>query len=259
MVRRIALLISSGNLNVPGYRHLPGTAMDVKNWRNYLMSPLGGTWIDNDEIRCFYEPNLGTIRSFLHTYKDDYVLMLFSGHGGEESTGRGGVRERIVCLNGNELSVPARDICPVNFGTAIFDCCRTFDEDMVAMEKFGLANNRATALDESQMSYFATLRSRNLRNAFQGALECAPRGVVQMCACDSNQAAQERHDRNINGGVYSTLLLKAAQQWRRTTSVNSVCYTDMAHRFAADVIHRYAAKQTPQYLSPDIRHPFAVN
>lgn len=97
------------------------------------------------------------------------------------------------------------------------------------------------------------------RNVFQIALERDSGGVVQMCACESGQAAQERHDRNINGGVYSTLLLKGALQWKRTASDDSVYYTDMAHRFAATVIHRYAARQTPQYLSPDIRHPFAVN
>lgn len=258
MVRRMALLISSGNLNVPGYEHLPGTAMDVKNWRDYLMSPLGGEWIDRDEIQCFYEPDLETIRAFLQAYKDDYVLMLFSGHGGEAPIGRGGALERIVCLNRNELSVPAREICPLNLGTAIFDCCRTSDEDTASIEKLGFANDRMIAVNESRLNYFTQLRNRNLRNVFQRALETDPRGVVQMCACSSNETAKERHERGMNGGVYSTLLIKGAQLWNRTSSPEPVYYTDDAHAFAKRMIPRYASGQHPEYIPQDRHHPFAV-
>ena len=258
MVRRMALLISSGNLNVAGYEDLPGTAMDVENWKAYLMSPLGGEWIDRDEIQRFYEPDLETIRAFLRAYKDDYVLVLFSGHGGEDPIGRGGACERIVCLNRNELAVPAQEICPINFGTAIFDCCRTTDEDTVSMEKLGFANDRMIALNESRSNNFTQLRNRNLRNVFQMALETDPTGIVQMCACSSNETAMERHDRGMNGGVYSTLLINGARRWNRTSSAEPVYYTDDAHAFAERMIPRYASGQHPEYIPQDCRHPFAV-
>ena len=48
MAKRFAIIIESSD--VKGLRDLPGARQDAENWRSFLMSDLGGAWIDKVEI-----------------------------------------------------------------------------------------------------------------------------------------------------------------------------------------------------------------
>jgi hypothetical protein len=59
---------------------LPGTALDIRNFKNYLLSPRGGAWLEC-EIVVLTDPDLNTAYRTVCQTTVDYLLVYFSGHG----------------------------------------------------------------------------------------------------------------------------------------------------------------------------------
>ncbi len=67
---------------------LKGPINDVKNWKEYLNSPLGGSWSDS-EIKILPTSNSAVLHHYLaEGIKDecDYIFFVFSGHGGFDTS-----------------------------------------------------------------------------------------------------------------------------------------------------------------------------
>jgi len=75
---RRAIIISSPD---EGGNFLPGTLLDPVNVTNYLCSPRGGSWYD-EEIILLDDPDWRTALSIVYNTVADYLLIYFTGHGG---------------------------------------------------------------------------------------------------------------------------------------------------------------------------------
>ena len=78
-MKRRAFLIG-GNYQEPG-NSLSGVGPDIAAWKQYLMSPCGGSWAE-DEILDLSGDSKDNIVSMLQVGRTvDYSLVCFSGHG----------------------------------------------------------------------------------------------------------------------------------------------------------------------------------
>lgn len=79
-VRRIALIIGdSGGAS----EHLPGVELDVKSYKNFLMSSFGGNWRKN-EIIILLNKSIYFIKNLISSVKGkkyDFAFVVFTGHG----------------------------------------------------------------------------------------------------------------------------------------------------------------------------------
>lgn len=83
MILRKALLISAPGCACPGAR----SNSDLQTTRNFLLSPRGGAWAD-DEIVVLENPTLDNIIACVRTMRADYTITYFSGDSFSDSTGR---------------------------------------------------------------------------------------------------------------------------------------------------------------------------
>jgi hypothetical protein len=240
---RYALLIDGSNIN--GEKHLPGAEKDVAAMREYLMSPVGGSWHD-DEIEIINQKPLKLIKLKLICHDKDFCLVYFSGHGSEEEKG-----VPTVCLNDNEKDVPVQALHPIGeYGIVITDCCRgngqeTLNEN-VGNENFAIR----TACDVNEAS--RDLWDRALKKYID---ENKSQGIVEMLSCSYNEDANETYLPDAHG-YYSYELIQAAKDWYENVESNSCLTTLEIHRAIYDYMVRQG--QHPCYTPKKLEYPFAV-
>ena len=76
MIRRAILISDNGGVD----NDIPATKEDVKNYRDFLMSSIGGAW-ENSEIEPHRNPAHNIINNF-RNYEYDYTITMISSHGG---------------------------------------------------------------------------------------------------------------------------------------------------------------------------------
>lgn len=81
MVRRAVIIASPLIEDQRGY--LPGVGMDVVNYKAFLTSPVGGSWLSN-EIIVLKNPTGLQIKQAMNSIRADYVFTAYSGHGGTD-------------------------------------------------------------------------------------------------------------------------------------------------------------------------------
>lgn len=261
-MKRKAILIESSN--VSGQSYLPGAAVDIKNWKNFLLSDLGGAWIEG-EILQLNKPAASVVANLLNNHSDHYCFVAFSGHGCDGH----------VTLNDGE------QMCPLSFltprgpkGALLVDSCRgLFESEIysfstrtaVAANEFNVGRRvvlnakrgvetkfgSATPLTLESV-YYSGLITSGHRNLWHSSLSGSPQGVVKMLACSVGQAAGE--DPN-SGGYYTSLLLQSADLWQTNSSRNSVHTTKQAHDHA---VNKLIQQQKPEYSPSNVAFPFAV-
>lgn len=112
-MKRRALLIGNS-------RGLAGVKRDIANFQAFLMGRYGGAW-RRDEIETMMNPTLADLKSKLSVIKaerNDFVIVMFSGHGGYERTTVLEINGQPEVIDDTELmGLAPRQI-------SIFDCCR---------------------------------------------------------------------------------------------------------------------------------------
>ncbi len=269
MAKRFAIIIESGN--VKGLRDLPGARQDAENWRSFLMSDLGGAWIDKVEICVVNKPKIASIQTLLRQHANDYVFLAFSGHGFEECNSSLKKSVPKICLNDDEQSVDVDLISPASFGTAVFDSCRGVENvrahisianESVALNKT-IFFSQKTAMDSlPRMLNAANTNSQTVKQLFLRRLDCKQiYDVVRMYSCSSNESAEDFEGDANAGGYYTTFLLRGAKAWqekRRNIQYYDVYTTKQAHDFACEAMRERNPQQHPEY-SPDWQsYPFAI-
>lgn len=134
-MKRQALLIG----NTQG---LQGVAVDIQRMTSFLQSSTGGAWYGH-EIKTMLSPSkrdlLNTIAQ-LRGQGNDYVIALFTGHGGHR-------RQTILEINGNGETIGEADLLSISKKQlSIFDCCRVVQDERV-LKSYAL--DSATLLRES--------------------------------------------------------------------------------------------------------------
>jgi hypothetical protein len=180
MVKRILLLGNDDGL--------PGVKVDMQKYRKFFKSPWGGEWMDYEIIERL-NIKKSTLETELATLKGlrlDYLIVIFSGHGGEnrgtylEINASGeSIHENIL------LSLASRQI-------NVHDCCRSYPEE--------ITKSVVNLLERKAFSAVNT-RERYERRIMQAAPQ-----QLRLYACSIGEYSYDTSD----GGVYSKHLIASS-------------------------------------------------
>ena len=230
-MQKRAFLIG-GNYQRPD-NSLSGVGSDIAAWKQYLMSPYGGSWAE-DEILDLSGRSKDNIVSMLQVGRTiDYSLVCFSGHG-YLTKDRLGFNMTMTLINDvDEMS--ERELNPGSpWCMQVFDCCRKGPEN----EKVGFSNE---ALNKS-VQY-------NTRILFENEMLKCERGLVKVYAVGEDEEADDERS-------FSRVLMAVSKE-KVGSSTNGVLHIDEAVRFANDEM---PPQQNPVYRGGRRLHhfPFAV-
>lgn len=241
MLRRKALIIGSpGKSGTKEF--LQGVALDLDNYRDYLFSPIGGYWQQN-EVVVMRDPSLQEVVMELSRLTADYALLVFSGHGYH---------------NGSTTVFDLRDDKEIKIDqfrnrvhkqTIIADCCR----------KLTVVVNEAKFLVEA-LALGRGLNSDRCRAYYDELIEESGRGAkggeeVVLYACGVDETATDLSNR---GGAYSSSLIEVAENWAqdqlRSLNQNIISKDFLsvisAHAKAEVEVRNRRYRQTPQIERP---------
>jgi hypothetical protein len=248
MNRKCIIVINPGETGASNYAE--GVFQDIKNYKNFLKSPLGGLWYEH-EIETITRPTLSDLIGKLKAQSyADYFLFIFCGHGYYSNS----KRETMLELRlGEEMAESlARSICKKQ--AMILDCCR---------ERHGLVSEILESFSAKAANMYPALNPADCRIYFDKHLAKCPEELVVMYGCEIGQRAG---DNTQKGGVYSYCLLDGAEDWWKNSKINtsinidilSVC--DAHNRAVPLVIKERGEKQKPAITKPRTEpyFPFAV-
>lgn len=230
-MQRRAFLIG-GNYQRPD-NSLSGVGSDISAWKQYLMSPYGGSWAE-DEILDLSGRSKDNIVSMLQVGRTiDYSLVCFSGHG-YLTKDRLGFNMTMTLINDvDEMS--ERELNPGSpWCMQVFDCCRK-----------GLENEKVAFSNEALNASF----QHNTRALFENELLKCERGLVTVYAADEGEGAADERS-------FSRVLMGVSKD-KVGASTNGVLHIDEAVRFANAEM---PPQQNPVYKGGRRLHhfPFAV-
>jgi len=180
MKKRILLI---GNTN-----GLTGVKVDIENYKAFFLSPYGGYWNDS-EIKVLLNPNKGDLLVELNWLKKldlDYLIVIFSGHGGQE-------RETVLEINNNLESINEsllKNLAKRQLN--IFDCCRSFSESLVKGN-----------LNELKLKHNLI---RNTREKYEKRIIESDLGQISLYACSIGETARD----TSKGGLYSSNFIECS-------------------------------------------------
>lgn len=248
-MKRKALIIGTPGDGVHS-KMLPGVDVDLANYRDYLMSPLGGAWTQ-EEIVVLQSPTATHLKEQLSELRRaDYAFVSFSGHGGYNNV----TQSTHIELGPNQLFDSRQMLHGAPRQTVILDCCR---------ERYTPALVKSLVERASIESYAEGLDRKKCREMFDRHLEkCLP-AVIVLNACDINETAG---DDPTLGGIYSSSIIKSAAEFskeiRRTNRSNGAILDvpDAHGRAATKVRNEHGGRQNPTISQPRVStyFPFAV-
>ncbi|MCL2805048.1 MAG: caspase family protein [Treponema sp.] len=189
-MKKSALLIA----NTDG---LAGTKKDLDNFASFLRSENGGLWRPDEIGAPLYNPSRSLILDTINKMKllkYDYVIVLFSGHGGQK-------RETVIEINGRGehiMESELKDIAPRQL--SIFDCCRVQTQQRL----------RDSIMNKSTM-YFSSVSEilENIRNNYNNRIMQSMRQQVALYSCSIGQSSYDTNE----GAIYLNNLLDTANKF----------------------------------------------
>lgn len=246
MTRKALIISNPGEQGAENY--CEGVLTDVKNYQNFLTSPIGGLW-STSEITSMPRPSVAEVEeeaAKLLTY--DYSLVVFSGHGGYSTK----LQSTILELRKNQEIDSAKLRQSSGRQTMILDCCREKCDALPTLIE--LAEKLARARPR--------INPQDCRRYYDKRIEECAEELIVMYACATGQRAGDSE----KGGAYSHYLIDGAQQWADTnrcdTSKNySILSAVQAHETAIPKVKNLRGdRQTPQIEKPrsEPYFPFCV-
>ena len=223
-MKRRALLIGNS-------RGLAGVKRDIANFQAFLMGRYGGAW-RRGEIETMMNPTLADLKSKLSVIKaerNDFVIVMFSGHGGYERT-------TVLEINGqNEIIDDTELLGLAPRQISIFDCCRAV---------CGYQEEREMLVERKLFSVTDSIDT--IRHRYDSRIMQAIPQQGRLYACKIGQCAHDHEDGS--GAYYLNNLLKHA------------CTISQAYGLVGDV-HEEAAESTKTEVmiyENDIQEPVCV-
>jgi len=249
MLSRRAILIGNNRgYNAPTF--LKGVDKDLINYNNFLMSDIGGKWLQS-EIKIMYNQNRREILNAINNCYEDYSFVVFSGHGFINSNDN----LTYICVKDNYITEDELNTDLIK-QTLILDCCRE-----VSYEGIGFTGESFEKGDP-ETKYIRTRSIFNPRQKFNDALLKSSNGQFRGYACAVDESAG---DNPLSGGIYSNALLKIGIQFglRNQLKRNWISIKS-AHNLASNnVVNDPFTDQTPLYLTIPtnlkLSFPFAVS
>jgi hypothetical protein len=220
---KVALLI--GHPGSPE-EYIPGVKKDIESYKNFLLSPYGGEWIEN-EIAEIYEKDVNFVRKVIDKVRQlnvEFAFVVFSGHG-DFSTRKS---ERRLYL-GDEYIYESDLRNLARKQIIIIDSCAGIEEE-VLIEK---------AIMESVVT--ATIE-KDYRRIYEMYIESCPDQEILLYSSSKGEYSE---DIGI-GGLYTVSLLETIYENKKYEIFNAL----IAHELAREkVVMKSRNKQHPDYLA----------
>ncbi|MFC5522616.1 caspase family protein [Polaromonas jejuensis] len=227
---------------------IPGVKTDLKNYRDFLLSPLGGAWVSS-EVVTLISPSEADVSAQIQSLSNaSYSLVVFAGHG------------RHPTQDGSTLVElrPGLEIDSVRLRrgaekhTLILDCCRKLSKTLLTEDVLAKAAKRELVLTASEC-----------RTYYDKRIADCGKGLVVLFACGIDETAGESPQA---GGYYSASLMAAAHEWKSTSDIDLaksykiMSITDVHEQAATRVKALSGSRQNPtsEYPRTELRFPFAV-
>lgn len=214
MKKKILLI---GNTN-----GLPGVKIDLENYKNYFKSNTGGQWYDSEIIEELdvKKDKLSSILVDLKSQELDYLIIIFSGHGGV-------VRDTVLELNNQYEYFSESHFNNISKRqVTILDCCRSF----------------APNLSESiRAMNFSKSLSTGTRQRFEKRISESSDIQIKMYSCAVGECS---HD-TPKGGAYSKNLIEYAY-----ADGSEFIYFGPTHVLAAQKTTVQFKDQNPEIIIP---------
>lgn len=195
-----------GNPGVMGDDHYcNGVNIDLQNYQQFLLSPLGGLW-DEEEIVLLKRPSRNDFISALENVsKSDHFLFVFSGHGWYSSESNSTILE----VRSN-IDFDSEDLKEYgNSRLLILDCCRKVSAKYIRDELFE---------ERVQKAEPTRLNPLECRKYYDRAIEeCGDCSIV-LHSCSEGERSGDDSQR---GGYFSFSLLQAIRELYRESNVNT--------------------------------------
>lgn len=205
---------------------LPGVKIDLENYKKYFLSEIGGEWYDSEIIEKLNPKKEDLIKLIdsLRTKLLDYIIVIFSGHGGMK-------RDTILEINPeNELFSETRFENIASKQVTILDCCRTY------------AQNLSESVENMRfMKSFSAARGTRAR--FERRIREAASQQIKIYSCATGECS---HD-TPKGGAYSKNLLEAAY-----ADESEYIYFGRTHVTAAEKTAKQFSDQHPEIIQPKL-------
>ena len=221
-----------------------GAIVDLKNFKNFLMSRIGGEWRSN-EITTIIASDEGRnlngainnraayITALADLKNADYAMFIYSGHGGHQNG-----KTMLEIFKGSKLE--NEDYVIENLpskGTMILDCCRmkmsSIHQEAMATRKIILCN--------SSPAFTRDIYDEKIKNASSG--------VMKLYSCNLGEASWGD---SLSGGLYSKKLISAAENTTRNLSLYET------HSAAVLSVKRSSDNKQNPVINIGLNFPFAI-
>jgi hypothetical protein len=240
-VKRKSLLIANPGKDGSD-EYCKGVFSDVENFKNFLLSPIGGLW-KHDEIDTMIKPLKSKLLESIALLRDvDYALVVFSGHGSHSSQ----LDETILKLNDSENMSSKKLREGAAKQTLILDCCRViYDISLPELSKY--------IFDKT----FNQVDSANCRLYYDKRIEECPKALTVLYSCDINETAGE----TSRGGYFTYNFINSSRNWasKEAKGINPILSVVQAFELASKAVNEVSiGRQNPQLEKPRLEKHFPI-
>ena len=204
---------------------LPGVKIDLANYKKYFKSNTGGQWNDTEIIEQLNptKDDLITLIGLLKDQNLDYIIVIFSGHGGMK-------RETVLELNpkGEKFS-ESRFENIAKRQVTILDCCRAISQDI--------------SESVNEVRAFKAGGVIGTRERFEKRILESLQQQIKMYSCAEGEYS---HD-TPKGGVYSKNLIESA-----FANDTEFIYFGPTHVSASEKTTQEFKDQHPEIIQPKL-------
>ncbi|GAA5104368.1 hypothetical protein GCM10023211_01880 [Orbus sasakiae] len=221
-MKRKALLIGAPG---KGTQELPGVKSDMKNYKNFLMSEIGGKWANNEIIILLGESKEKILKQteLIKKENNDFVFLVFSGHANYSTI----CNSRRLYIDNSEFVYETHIRKLSDKQLTIIDSCA--ESVSLITEKF----SEVAGLESFHMEL------NDYRKVYDDyILNCPPQEIV-LYSCSIDEFSVDTN----KGGLYSYNLLNTAKN-----NHNKILTALQANEKASEVVRVISnGDQNPDY------------
>lgn len=223
-MKRSALLIGNSN-------GLPGVKLDLANFKKFLMNEIGGKWFES-EILTEMNPSKKFLQYRINEIKNsnpDYVIVMYSGHGGYHRETLLEINDKGETINESELrGIASRQLL-------IFDCCRNVIK-LSNIEEKSFSSMNSLFKSSDQIRYLYDKR-------IMGSIE----QQASLYSCSVGESSYDTND----GGIYTTSLLSSViPDSSSQFKLVSISHSESCPKTTKKAFELYSKKQYPDHSLP---------
>ncbi len=237
ITRKAVLIGDSGSPS----NFLAGVEVDIRNYRDYLKSPIGGSWKDS-EVALLLGKTGAEVRSYISGLTEDYIFVAYSGHGGYKRSSASTVIE----LRDQDFPESILFNTNCSWQLNILDTCRSIIKEQPLIKGFSAFNESLGATTSDTSSFFLN------------ALADVEKGLMKIYSAGIGEAANEEPN---EGGLYTYNQLKVSIDFGKNLGFGKYANINEVFNVTKPIVQRKSNyKQNPEFLAGRRRYfpPFAM-